>query len=691
MVFYVEPEPGSGKRIARNPEADRLQKLENATFVTTELGRFSKTLDNEFANRVNAGGARGASFAEDLKHLGLGMIEDGVAGIEKLPNGRPRIDGTGRVAFKERARGILELKLAESRKLLARQSERDALGALAGVGEELNQVAGRRPHDFAAIRENLGRAVDDFAGVFGAEREAAIRRELDDDLFVARLKGMTPSDLDGALAELNDPANLPEHGTDEREELASRLRRMTAALKESPELAEGARRAETMRESAVVTARLDAALVTAESVGSVEAVRQARAALNAAAVNGGLPPTRFDTALVRLQESEAAPVAREGRIERIEALLEENATPDGTSEEDKLAVDEHFTAYHEGLAELPESERILAQATYAGRVGMMPADLADEIEGGLLAKDPEAQVVAAKRFALIEKQLPEPCPEGVFHFVSCERARELIRLDRMGVAPERAVELVDRAFPLGAGPGGVRTFEIRPDDELAAALLLAAKAPAGHRAGAGSNDRDAGDAPEVIAGAGGNETLVGGDNQDNAKDADVSQWAIPDMPPPTDEPVDFEEWRERLNFDPEAPGDVDNLLNIDTFGSALTAKSLGDEAERITKERFQGEFMGNSSADAFRHALWSYTVTEELGPELAKQFLDGHEAGPFQENVFDLAGDPNRPGIQLMDLYNNNVGRLLALDPANKDRDPVEVVIEALEAGRLQTAEFNVK
>ena len=58
MVFYVEPEPGSGKRIARNPEADRLQKLENATFVTTELGRFSKTLDNEFANRVNAGGAR---------------------------------------------------------------------------------------------------------------------------------------------------------------------------------------------------------------------------------------------------------------------------------------------------------------------------------------------------------------------------------------------------------------------------------------------------------------------------------------------------------------------------------------------------------------------------------------------------------------------------------------------------------
>jgi hypothetical protein len=51
-------------------------------------------------------------------------------------------------------------------------------------------------------------------------------------------------------------------------------------------------------------------------------------------------------------------------------------------------VDEHFADYRESLAGLSEPERFLAQAIYAGRAGMMPATLAHEIEGGLLAKDP---------------------------------------------------------------------------------------------------------------------------------------------------------------------------------------------------------------------------------------------------------------------------------------------------------------
>lgn len=38
-----------------------------------------------------------------------------------------------------------------------------------------------------------------------------------------------------------------------------------------------------------------------------------------------------------------------------------------------------------------------------------------------------------------------------------------------------------------------------------------------------------------------------------------------------------------------------------------------------------------------------------------------------------------------MDLYNNHVGRVLALDPANRKRQPEDVVMDALRAGRLQT------
>ena len=85
-------------------------------------------------------------------------------------------------------------------------------------------MAGHRPADFTVIRESLGRAVDEFTGVFGPAREASTRRKLDDDLFVRKFRGLAASDLDGALAEPNDPANLPEHGEEEREKLRGQLR-----------------------------------------------------------------------------------------------------------------------------------------------------------------------------------------------------------------------------------------------------------------------------------------------------------------------------------------------------------------------------------------------------------------------------------------------------------------------------------
>lgn len=48
------------------------------------------------------------------------------------------------------------------------------------------------------------------------------------------------------------------------------------------------------------------------------------------------------------------------------------------------------------------------------------------------------------------------------------------------------------------------------------------------------------------------------------------------------------------------------------------------------------------------------------------------------------------PGDRLMDLYNNNVGRQLALDPRNEGRNDEEVILEALKDGKLQTHYFNV-
>ncbi len=476
MTFYIDPDgSGGGRRKPklRDAEGERLQKLENATFVARELGRFSKTLDDDFAQRAKAGGARGAAFSEDIKHRGLGLIDDTLAGIDSLPDGRLRIDEAARKSFRERAREVLDLKLTEGRVLQVRQAERDALGALSSVGRELSDVAGRRPDDFAALREHLGRAVDEFSGVFGPEREAAIRRELDDDLLLAKLTGMAASDLDAALAELNEPANLPGQDEEAREKLRARLRMTAAAAREDPGLAELARQGEERRVQMTETARLDAALSTAESVGTRDAIRQARDVLRATIAGGRLTQPRIDAALARLAEREAVLIAREGRIARIEALLAEGGRPDPGSPDDRRAVDEHYAAYRESIAGLPEPGRILAQAAYGGRVGMIPAPLADEIEGGgLLAREPEVQAEAARRFALVEDRLPAPCPEGVFTFVPCERARELARFERMGVAPERAVELTDllfrpgdeaevRALPFRPGNGNAREF-LRP-------------------------------------------------------------------------------------------------------------------------------------------------------------------------------------------------------------------------------------
>ncbi len=96
--------------------------------------------------------------------------------------------------------------------------------------------------------------------------------------------------------------------------------------------------------------------------------------------------------------------------------------------------------------------------------------------------------------------------------------------------------------------------------------------------------------------------------------------------------------------------------------------------------RRRGAGIGGGAADAFRHTYWSYRMTEALGPDAAKRYGDAHEItvrGP--------------DGDRLMDLYNNNLGRRLALDPANKGRPAEDVVLEAIKKGDAQTQPFKTR
>ena len=90
--------------------------------------------------------------------------------------------------------------------------------------------------------------------------------------------------------------------------------------------------------------------------------------------------------------------------------------------------------------------------------------------------------------------------------------------------------------------------------------------------------------------------------------------------------------------------------------------------------------MADGEGDGFRHALWSYMMTKDLGADTAKTIGDGHERSGVDSD-----------GACLMDLYNNAVGRQLALDPANRGRPDQEVIRDAIRNGQLQTRPFEVR
>ena len=73
-------------------------------------------------------------------------------------------------------------------------------------------------------------------------------------------------------------------------------------------------------------------------------------------------------------------------------------------------------------------------------------------------------------------------------------------------------------------------------------------------------------------------------------------------------------------------------------------------------------------------------MAREIGAERAKRFADGWEIS-----------SPNPEGSRLMDLYNNERGRLAAIDPKNTDRSAMEVALEMLDRGQLQTQPFAVQ
>ncbi len=161
-------------------------------------------------------------------------------------------------------------------------------------------------------------------------------------------------------------------------------------------------------------------------------------------------------------------------------------------------------------------------------------------------------------------------------------------------------------------------------------------------------------------------------------DGKLDRAAVLNPGPPTTKPVDEFDMYRKLDFDPDGPSEVSVALSMPPVGLV----GLGITKETLASERryFPNRTTWDPKADAFRHALWNYNLSRRFGAHHAKRITDAHEIS----NV-------NDPGDRIMDLFNNNVGRRLAMDPRNHNRDGATVILDAIKRGELQTEPFRVQ
>ena len=113
-----------------------------------------------------------------------------------------------------------------------------------------------------------------------------------------------------------------------------------------------------------------------------------------------------------------------------------------------------------------------------------------------------------------------------------------------------------------------------------------------------------------------------------------------------------------MEFEPQGRGEQTNgLLHpfqaINVGGLSALWHGTGGFAQDALDEAHSryGGSTHNDAGDAFRHVYWSALITFWQGAESAKQWTDAHERS-----------HPNDAGEQVMDLYNNHIGRQIGLD-----------------------------
>ncbi|MCH7691933.1 MAG: hypothetical protein IID50_00670, partial [Proteobacteria bacterium] len=306
------------------------------------------------------------------------------------------------------------------------------------------------------------------------------------------------------------------------------------------------------------------------------------------------------------------------------------------------AVDDHYASLADALETTDPDTRARFEDDYARATGVLPEPVAKRLRAGLLSADPAEQAAAATRLARLKDV--DPALVSAIPANERRRAGAIAGFVDLGLPPPRAVELAEK------------------------------KLAGGRRTEGADKGGDEDESPLVGP---------GGEGQTDEKPGKPGPPAVGNAGPPTNKRVDVPDMYNKLGFDPDGRGEINEFIqapNTGTKGDNLFNDAEEKTAEQIRKGRFPKAGIGGGAADAFRHIYWSYRMTEDVGPDAAKRFGDAHEIT-----------EPTPDGDRLMDLYNNNLGRRLALDPANKGRPAEDVVLEAIKKGDAQTQPFKTR
>ncbi len=97
----------------------------------------------------------------------------------------------------------------------------------------------------------------------------------------------------------------------------------------------------------------------------------------------------------------------------------------------------------------------------------------------------------------------------------------------------------------------------------------------------------------------------------------------------------------------------------------IAVYDIYQEALRRAENTFGGEGRTDGHADAFRHAYWNAMLTDRFGEQWTREYATAHERNP-----------DSHPTPVAMDLHNNEVGRMIAVENPDADREELRGLVE---------------